>query len=221
MELKMKYGVELVNLNKDEWEEITIPDSVVLETVKVAKTVLECDKIINVPKLKIHHMAQITLSLKNLMGVIVDNRGLVMHDMIDEKIVDLASLFKPVLNVVDGIVGAEMDEGVGNPVQSNVIIAGVDMVAVDTIGSAVMGLDPNTIKHVQLAAKRGIGISNLDHIDVIGEMIKTVEKRFSTAYSERKLKTYGLSNPLSEEDKLYMRNSFANRDPQVSDPYRK
>ncbi len=221
MELKMKYGVELVNLNKDEWEEITIPDSVVLETVKVAKTVLECDKIINVPKLKIHHMAQITLSLKNLMGVIVDNRGLVMHDMIDEKIVDLASLFKPVLNVVDGIVGAEMDEVVGNPVQSNVIIAGVDMVAVDTIGSAVMGLDPNTIKHVQLAAKRGIGISNLDHIDVIGEMIKTVEKRFSTAYSERKLKTYGLSNPLSEEDKLYMRNSFANRDPQVSDPYRK
>ena len=217
----MKYGVELVNLNKDEWEEITIPDSVVLETVKVAKTVLECDKIINVPKLKIHHMAQITLSLKNLMGVIVDNRGLVMHDMIDEKIVDLASLFKPVLNVVDGIVGAEMDEGVGNPVQSNVIIAGVDMVAVDTIGSAVMGLDLNTIKHVQLAAKRGIGISNLDHIDVIGEMIKTVEKRFSTAYSERKLKTYGLSNPLSEEDKLYMRNSFANRDPQVSDLYRK
>ena len=141
-DLEKKHGVELVNLNKDTWEEIPIPESVALNKVKIARTVLESDRIINVPKLKIHHMAQVTLSLKNLMGVIVGNRGLIMHDKLDEKIVDLASLFKPTLNVVDGIIGAEMDEVVGSPVDSNVIIAGVDMVSVDTVGSAVMGLDP-------------------------------------------------------------------------------
>ena len=145
-------GVPLVNLNKDEWEEMPVPGAAALERVRIARTVLDCDRVVNVPKLKIHHMAQATLSMKNLMGVIVDNRGRVMHDRLDEKIVDLASMFRPALNVVDGIVGAEMDEVVGIPVRSNVVIAGVDMVSVDSVGSAVMGLDPNEIRHVQMAA---------------------------------------------------------------------
>ena len=220
-DLEKKHGVGLVNLNKDRWEEVNIPNSVALHKVKVAKTVLECDGIINVPKLKIHHMAQVTLSLKNLMGVIVDNRGLIMHDMIDEKIVDLASMFKPVINVVDGIVGAEKDEVVGDPVESNVIIAGIDMVSVDAVGSAVMGLDPTRIRHVQIAAERGLGVSDLAHIEVIGESIEAVMKKYSTEYSTRKLKTYGLAHPLSETDIVYMKNNFASRDPQVSDPYKK
>ena len=220
-DLEKKHGVELVNLNKDTWEEIPIPESVALNKVKIARTVLESDRIINVPKLKIHHMAQVTLSLKNLMGVIVGNRGLIMHDKLDEKIVDLASLFKPTLNVVDGIIGAEMDEVVGSPVDSNVIIAGVDMVSVDTVGSAVMGLDPTSIRHIQLAAERGLGIARLDHINLCGDPIETVMKKFSTEYSARKLKTYGLTNPLSEADHVFMKNRFANRDPHIEDLYRK
>jgi uncharacterized protein (DUF362 family) len=218
--LKRKYGVELVNLNKDSWEEVQIPGSVALNKVRIAKTVLECDRIINVPKLKIHHMSQVTLSMKNFMGVIVDKRGLVMHDMLDEKIVDLASLFKPALNVVDGIVGAEMDEVFGKPVGSNVIIAGVDMVSVDAVGSTVMGLDPVTVRHVQLASERGLGVARLDCIDIIGEPIEAVMTKFSTEYSERKLKAYGLAYPLTEADIVKMKNSFAYRDPHVDDPYK-
>ena len=219
-DLEKKYGIELVNLNKDEWEEFPIPDYVALNKVKIARTVLESDRIFNVPKLKIHHMAQVTLSLKNLMGVIVDNRGLVMHDKLDEKLVDLASLFKPTLNVVDGIVGAEMDEVVGSPVKSNVIIAGANMVSVDAVGSAVMGLDPISVRHVQLAAEKGLGVARLDRIDLIGEPITAVMKKFRTEYSARKLETYGLTKPLSETDIVIMKNSFANRDPQVEDPYK-
>ena len=219
-DLADRQGVELVNLNKDKWEEFPIPDSVAMDKVKIARTVLGCDRIINVPKLKIHHMAQVTLSLKNLMGVVVDKRGVLMHHRLDEKIVDLASLFKPVLNVVDGIVGAEMDEVVGSPVESNVIIAGVDMVSVDAVGSAVMGLDPLTVRHVQQAAERGLGISSLDHIDVLGDTIESVSRKFSTEYSDEKLESYGLSRPLSEEDIAYMINNFSERDPRVEDPYK-
>jgi uncharacterized protein (DUF362 family) len=219
--LKKKHGVELVNLNKDEWKEIQVPDYIALKKVKIAKTVLESDRIINVPKLKIHHMAQVTISLKNLMGVIVDNRGLIMHDNLDQKIVDLASLFKPALNVVDGIVGSEMDEVVGRPIQSKVIIAGIDMVSVDSIASSVMGLDPTMIRHVQLAEEKGLGIAKLDHINLIGEPINAVMLKFSTEFSDKKLDTYGLSKPLTELDLTYMKNSFANRDPHIEDPYRK
>ncbi len=220
-DLEKEYGVGLVNLNKDNFETVRIQEAVALHEAKVAKTILECDALINVPKLKIHHMAQVTLSLKNLMGVIVDNRGLVMHDMIHEKIVDLASLFKPVLNVVDGAIGAEKDEVVGDPVESNVVIAGSDMVAVDAVGSGVMGLDPKSIKHIEQAASRGMGVSNINQIRVLGESIDSVAKNYSTEYSPRKLETYGLAHPLSEADILFMKNDFANRDPQVQDPYAK
>lgn len=219
-EVADRRGVPLVNLNEDEWEEMPIPGAAALEKVRIARTVLECDRIINVPKLKIHHMAQVTLSMKNLMGVIVDNRGRVMHDRLDEKIVDLASMFRPALNVVDGIVGAEMDEVVGIPVRSNVVIAGVDMVSVDSVGSAVMGLDPNEIRHVQMAAERGLGVASLDSIHVVGEAIDSVRTSFRTEYSDRKLETYGLKRPLSEEDVAQMEASFANRDPRLDDPYR-
>jgi len=219
-EVAERRDVPLVNLNEDEWEEVPIPGAAALEKVRIARTVLESDRIINVPKLKIHHMAQITLSMKNLMGVIVDNRGRVMHERLDEKIVDLASLFRPALNVVDGIVGAELDEVVGEPVRSNVVIAGVNMVSVDAVGSAVMGLDPNNIRHVQMAAERGLGVARLDRIDVVGESIASVRTRFRTEYSDRKLETYGLKRPLSEEDVALMKASFANRDPRVDDPYR-
>ena len=219
--LEESYGVQLVNLNKDRWEEIPIPHAVALKNVRIARTVLESDRIINVPKLKIHHMAQVTLSLKNLMGVIVDNRGQVMHEGLDEKIVDLASLFNPALNVVDGIVGSEMDEVVGRPVQSKVIIAGVDMVSVDSVGSAVMGLDANNIRHIQMAAERGLGIASLDRVNIVGEDIDSVKLKFSTEYSDRKLKTYGLNKPPSEADTVHMKAKFANRDPHVADPYGK
>jgi len=219
-EVAERRGVPLVNLNEDEWEEVPIPGASALEKVRIARTVLDSDRIINVPKLKIHHMAQVTLSMKNLMGVIADNRGRVMHDCLDEKIVDLASLFRPALNVVDGIVGAELDEVVGEPVQSNLIIAGVDMVSVDAVSAAVMGLDPDDIRHIQMAAERGLGVARLDRIDVVGEPIASVRTRFRTEYSDRKLETYGLKKPLSEKDVAMMNASFANRDPRVDDPYR-
>ena len=219
-EVAERRGVPLVNLNEDDWEEVPIPGALVLERVRIAKTVLDSDRIINVPKLKVHHMAQVTLSLKNLMGVIADNRGRVMHHRLDEKIVDLASLFRPALNVVDGIVGAELDEVVGEPVRSNVIIAGVDMVSVDAVGSAVMALDPDDIRHIQMAAERGLGVARLDRIDVVGESIASVRTRFRTEYSDRKLETYGLKNPLSEGDEAKMKASFSHRDPRVDDPYR-
>ena len=217
--LAKKYKVGLVNLNKDKYKEVHIQNPVALDKVKLANTVLECDGIINVPKLKIHHMAQVTLSLKNFMGVIVDNRGLVMHNMIDAKIVDLATLFKPLLNVVDGIVGAEKDEVLGDPVKSNVILAGTDMVSVDAVGSAVMGLDPVDIRHIQMAADRGLGVADLGLIDVLGDSIDSVAKKYSTEYSDEKLETYGLGHPLSAEDIIIMKNKFANRDPQIQDPY--
>ena len=220
-ELSERQDLKLVNINKDEGETITIPGAAALGEVNVSRTVLESDCIISVPKLKIHHMAQVTLNLKGFMGVIVGNRGRLMHHRLDEKIVDLASLFKPRLNVVDGIIGAEMDEVVGHPVRSNVILAGADMVATDAVGCAVMGLDPRSIRHVQLATERSLGVGDLDTIRVIGEPIDAVAKPYSQDYSDEKIASYNMTRPLSDEDRARMKAEFEGRDPHVEDPYAK
>lgn len=202
-DMATRHNVPLINLNKDEGVEVEIPSGKALRKVAVARTVLESTCIVNVPKLKIHHMAQVTLSIKNLMGTIVGDRGAVMHIKIDEKLVDLASLIRPKLNVIDGIVGSEMDETRGRPVPIGVIIAGRDMVATDAVGSAVMGLNPKTVRHIRLAAERGLGVGELKEIEVLGEPIKSVRKRFSRELSEEKLRReYGLSDTTISRRKL-------------------
>lgn len=202
-EVATRHNVPLVNLNKDEGVEVKIPRGKTLRSVVVARRVLESTCIVNVPKLKIHHMAQVTLSIKNLMGAIVGDRGAIMHTNIDAKLVDLASVIRPKLNVIDGLVGAERDETHGNPIPMDIIIAGRDMVAVDAVGSAVMGIDPQTVRHVRLAAERGLGVGDLTAIEVRGEAIRTVRKPFSQDLSAEKLKqAYGLSDTTISRQQL-------------------
>ncbi len=194
-----RYGAKLVNFNDDEGVEVEIPSAIALHKVPIAKTILESSFIINVPKLKIHHMAQVTLSIKNLMGTIVGDRGAIMHRQIDEKLVDLASYVKPKLNIIDGIVGCEMDEVKGESVPMNLIIAGTDMVATDAVGAAVMGVDPRIVRHLQLAEKRGLGTAQLDTISIVGESIESVRKNFRTCFSKEKLREYGFDYYVSDE----------------------
>jgi len=134
--------VKLVNLNTDERVNIKIPKARFLKEVGIAKTVLESTSIINVPKLKVHHMALVTLSMKNLMGFILPKN--IMHEHINQKIVELASIFvdKVKINLVDGLVGSETDEVNGKPVKMNVVVAGRDMVATDTVSAAIMSIVP-------------------------------------------------------------------------------
>jgi len=171
-------GVRLVNLNRDNRINVRIPQALALHEVGIAETALKSTCIINVPKLKVHHMALVTLCMKNLMGLILPKS--IMHSQINQKIVDLASLFKDKvkLNIVDGLVGAEEDEVHGSPVQMGLIITGTDMVAVDSVATAVMCIDPQKVKYLRLAEERGLGVSNLNHIEVLGEDIERVKRRF-------------------------------------------
>jgi len=198
-DVALRHDLKLINFNNDEGVEVEIPSAKALHRVSISKTVLGSTCIVNVPKLKIHHMAQVTLSIKNLMGVIVDDRGAIMHRQIDEKLVDLASFVKPKLNVIDGIVGSEMDEVQGEPILMGLVIAGTDMVATDAVGCAVMGVDPGTVRHLRLAEERGLGVANLDEITIVGEPIEAVRKNFRMGFSKERLKDYGFDHDVSEE----------------------
>lgn len=177
-EIVARLKVKLVNLNTDERVNVKIPHARFLREVGIAKTVLKSTCIINVPKLKVHHMALVTLCMKNLMGFILPKS--IMHENIDEKIVELVSLFvdKVKINLVDGVVGAEIDEVNGNPVKMDVVIAGRDMVATDAVSAAIIGINPEKIKYLRLAEERGLGTATLANITVIGEKIENVKRKF-------------------------------------------
>jgi len=181
-----RWGVKLVDLNEDEFVEVAPPNPLSLKKVKVAKTALE-STIISVAKLKPHRVATVTLSLKNMMGVLASKGSMHLGASLSENIVDLASVIKPSVAVIDGIIAGEGHETSGNPIKMNLIIAGTDPVAVDTVGAAVMGILPTSVKHLVLAEKKGLGTCNLEKITVLGEPIKKVKRKFNRSLSSRLL----------------------------------
>ncbi|MEM3464698.1 MAG: DUF362 domain-containing protein, partial [Candidatus Bathyarchaeia archaeon] len=184
-----RWNVKLVDLNKDEFVEVYPPNPLALKKVKVAKTALQ-SIIISVPKLKLHRMATVTLGLKNMMGALA-SKGSMHNGWLSKNIADLASLLTPSLTVIDGIIAGEGHETSGNPVEMDLVIAGVDSVAVDAVGAAVMGVDPKEVKHLVLAEEKGLGTCDLNKITIIGEPLEKVKRTFRKSLSSKILSHLG------------------------------
>lgn len=105
-----RWKVRMIDLNKDEFVEVRPSDPLALKKVKIAKTTLE-STIISVPKLKLHRINSVTLSIKNMMGVMTPKGS--MHRSLSKNIADLASIVKPSIAVVDGIIAGEVHETSG------------------------------------------------------------------------------------------------------------
>lgn len=178
-----RWGLRLVDLNRDEFVEVHPPDPLSLKKTKVAKTTLDCT-IISVPKLKLHRIATVTLSLKNMMGALA-SKGSMHNGSLSRNIVDLASVLTPRISVVDGIIAGEGHESSGNPVEMDLVIAGTDPVAVDAVGAAVMGISPMDVKHLVLAQEKGLGTCSLDQITLVGEPLAKVRRVFRSSLSSK------------------------------------
>ncbi|MET1125213.1 MAG: DUF362 domain-containing protein [Archaeoglobaceae archaeon] len=164
-----KYGARLIDLNKDEFVEVSPPNPLALRSVRVAKTALKCE-IVSVPKLKAHRQTKVTLGLKNLMGALA-SKGSFHDGRLHENIADLASLLKPKLTVIDGIIAGEGHETRGVPRRMDVVIAGADVVAVDSVGAALMGVNPLEVEHIVLAARKGLGTCKIEEIEIVGDEV--------------------------------------------------
>ncbi len=184
-EVAERWKVRMLDLNKDEFVEINPPRPLALRKVKIAKTALG-STIVSLPKLKPHRWAGVTLSLKNMMGAVTPKGS--MHVRLSEKIVDLASIIGPSVAVIDGIIAGEGHETSGNPVEMNLVIAGTDPVAVDAIGAAVMGICPESVKHLRLADETGLGTCRLERIQILGEPVEKVKKKFRTSFVTKVLR---------------------------------
>jgi uncharacterized protein (DUF362 family) len=106
---------------------------------------------------------------------------------LSKNIADLASILRPSISVVDGIIAGEGHETSEDPIEMNLVIAGIDPVAVDAVGAAVMDISPTDVKHLFLAEKKELGTCNLEEITILGDPIEKVKRKFHRSLSSRLL----------------------------------
>ena len=162
-------GAELYNLSRmpSTWI-VTVVDGKQIK-VEVSKQALDADVFITVPVLKTHMFTKTSISLKNQYGCIPDSMRLLYHPKLDHVIVALNKVIRPQITVVDGIYA--LDGGPhGAPwarsVKLDTLLISNDLVAADSVGSFLMGFSAQEIKHIVLAEKEGLGISDLAKIEV-------------------------------------------------------
>jgi uncharacterized protein (DUF362 family) len=173
-----RYGVEFINLRyvKDRVK-VPIPNGEVLGSITVPRIVTE-SAIISAAKLKTHTATGVTLGMKNMFGLLPDKFKAKYHAKgISRVVVDINSVIKPALTVIDGFVGMEGNGPIdGEPVQMNTIIAGKNVVATDAVACAVMGIDPHSIAHIRRALEKGLG--TIEGVEILGEKLENVTRAF-------------------------------------------
>jgi len=188
-EIALEKGVRLLNLSTDRTRKITMNRSGRRFEFELSQTLEKADFIINLPKLKRWSPTKISCALKNIFGANAFVNKVVYHNSLDEVIADINTIIKPHLNIVDGIIAMPaLDE----PFRFGVIVAGLDPVAVDCVVARILGLDPRSIKHILLSAKKGAG--RLDY-RVVGESIKSISELFPSEYRTSNL-LYNLKSSL-------------------------
>lgn len=148
-----------------------------LRELYLPKTVNGVDFLVSLPKLKTHHWAGVTLSLKNMFGVVPGScygwpKNILHWAGIDRAILDINAAVRPDFAIVDGIIGMEGNgpiQGVLKP--CGTVICGDDPVAVDATCARVMGLQPEKVKHIAHAATL-LGHMQIEKINQIGESIE-------------------------------------------------
>jgi uncharacterized protein (DUF362 family) len=174
-----------VDLNIDDVERVPLATKASrLKELYMPKTVLGADLVVSMPKLKTHHWAGVTLSLKNMFGTVPGScygwpKNVLHWAGIDNAILDINAAVKPDFAIVDGIVGMEGNGPIqGTPKVCGALIFGDDPVAVDATCCRVMGLMPERIKYLA-AAGTMLGHINADKIQQLGETIAALRSKFA------------------------------------------
>jgi uncharacterized protein (DUF362 family) len=148
---------------------VTSPNGVTLKEAKVHELILDSDVFINVPVLKHHSSASLSIAMKNLMGIIWDRRWWHRNDL-HQCIADFTTWCKPDLNVVDAY-RVMMKNGPRGVSEQDVVtyktqIISPDIVAVDAAASKVFGSDPESVGYIRKAGDMGVGTYDLASLNI-------------------------------------------------------
>lgn len=167
------------------------PRGYILKTFELPKTVLyimnnrEKVTYINLPKLKTHSMAGVTLGIKNQWGFPAhEDRGKDHNYNLHSKLVDVYEYIQPDITIIDGTEGTihghypptAFEDRLVIPFK--ILIGGTDTVAVDAVGARIFGLTMDDVPHLKIAHDRGLGVADLNQIEVVGKDLSEYKKKY-------------------------------------------
>jgi uncharacterized protein (DUF362 family) len=173
------------DLNLDDVSRVPLPTRASrLKELYLPKTALGVDFLVSVAKLKTHHWAGVTLSLKNMFGIVPGGcygwpKNVLHWAGIDNSILDINAAARPDFAIIDGIIGMEGNGPVqGTPKAAGVLLFGDDPVAVDATACRVMGLKPEKVPYLGRAGTL-LGHLEASKIHQLGEKVEAVRTSFS------------------------------------------
>jgi uncharacterized protein (DUF362 family) len=176
--------LEFVDLNYDEIDFVENRQNLTsLEQLALPATLRRADLVVSLPKMKTHHWVGVTLSMKNLFGVMPGiyygwPKNVLHYAGIVPSILDIAAAVRPHLAIVDGIIGMEGDGPVmGTPRHSGVLAIGTNLPAVDATCARLMKINPWRVGYLVAASGR-LGPISERHIEQRGESINSVAQPF-------------------------------------------
>ena len=177
--------IPFTNLNEETGFSVTNQGQwTALTTLTFPRVFREIDWIVSMPKLKTHHWAGITLSMKNLFGVMPGlyygwPKNVLHHQGIHQSILDITATLKPHFSIVDGIVGMEGDGPImGTPKTVGVLVMGRNLPAVDATCARLMGIDPYKVPYL-ITADDWLGPLDEARIVQRGEPIWSLKQHFA------------------------------------------
>lgn len=190
-EMAKELNIPLINLHTGEMVEVEVPHAHLFKKLTIHKSLKEIDLLCSVPMMKTHALATVTLGMKNLIGLypgsVYCSVRSCMHEMAENagspgvafEILDMVKANKLGLTVIDGSMAMEGNGPSNGPlVKMDVIIAGTNSLATDMVGAAVMGFQPDEVPTFNLAHKSGMKPFRLEEIEIRGEKIENVMRKF-------------------------------------------
>lgn len=175
-----RVGVKLINL-RDAGHVETGCAGHFLDKVYVSSPVLEADVIVNLPKLKTHSLTVLTGGVKNMYGVIPQGLRTKYHSEyagnanFSRMLTDILSVVKPRLTIMDAVIAMEGNGPANGKLRkAGLILAGNDTVALDAIAAGMVGAQPADVLTTRFSHEQGLGVGNLDQIDVVGQTLNEV-----------------------------------------------
>lgn len=141
----------------------------VLDEWPIFTTLVDADKVINVPVAKHHNLAKYTAAMKNWYGVLGGRRNR-LHQNIDVSIADLATFMRPTLVVVDAMRVLMRNGPQGGNIDDtkvmNQVFATVDQVAADAYGATLIGQHRDNLPYLKMGHERGLGTMYWEQLKV-------------------------------------------------------
>jgi uncharacterized protein (DUF362 family) len=185
--LAKRRGVRLMDLNYDD---LTIvksvnPRATLLRNMALPRTVAEAEVLISVPKMKTHKLAGITLSLKNMFGLLPGMvygwpKNTLHWNGIPLSICEINATVRTHYAVVDGVIGMEGHGPImGSARKAGVLVMGDNALAVDATAARIMGVDPVRVDYLAMAQRLGLGSLKQDELRIEGGKIEPLRRLFA------------------------------------------